>query len=216
MNDIGSEYRKWGLRKFLYARLMRALAPWLFFCSVEVRTLCAEPKLPKLAPGRSVRVATQQELEAVAADPIYEMSKSFIRESLERGSYCMAVFQDDKIISYAWRSFSTTPHVGGIWVEIGPNYRYGYKGFTHPDFRQQGLQHFTSLASDADAIRRGCTLGIGFIETHNYPSLISNAKRNNKRVGFAGYLRFRGRVFPFRTPGAKKHGFRFFFPPAPC
>ena len=213
IGNIATEYRKWGLIKFLHSCAMLALGRWLFLCAVDLRPLYAEPKLPKLKPGRSVRVATQQELELLVEEPIYELSKSFIQTALRRGAYCVAAFEDNKIIAYTWRSYSATPHADGLWVEFGPECRYGFKAFTHPDFRRQDLHHTISLMSDADSIRRGCTHSIAFIETHNYPSLLSNAKRGNKRVGYAGYLRVHGRVFPFRTPGAKRHGFRFFVPP---
>jgi len=212
--DFFTDYRTWGLTKTLYARLMRALSRWLFFCVVELRPLRSDPNVPTLAPGRRVRVATQEELDTITDDPVYEITKTFIRDSLKRGAYCMAAFDGDTIVSYTWRAFSTAPHVEGLWVEFDRRYRYGYKGFTHPDYRQQGLQNAISLLSDAECIRRGRTHGIGFIETHNYPSLISNHKRGNKRVGYAGFLRIRGRLFPFRTPGAKRHGFRFYLPSA--
>ena len=214
MDDIVIEYKRWGLRKFLYACMLRALSPWLFFCAVERRPLVTNPQLPVLAPGRSVRDATRQELESLVDDPVYETTKSFIRDAIGCGAHCVAVFQGDKIIAYSWRAYSTAPHVEGLWVEVSPKHRYGFKAFTHPDYRRQQLHHTISLKSDADSIRRGCTHSIGFIETHNYPSLLSNAKRGNKRVGYAGYVRVHGRFFTFRTRGAKQHGFRFFIPPA--
>lgn len=213
VDELVTHYRTWGLTKALHYWLMEALKRWLFLCVVDLRPLNAKPKLPSLPAGRSVHVATRPELERLTDESIYEIRRSFIDAALARGAFCVAAFQDDKIIAYVWRSFCATPHVAGLWVDFGRKYRYGYKAFTHPDFRREGLQHAIAFVADAEAIRQGYTHAIGFAETHNFASLISDAKRGHERVGYAGYLRFRGRVFPFRTPGAKRHGFRFFVPP---
>jgi hypothetical protein len=37
-------------------------------------------------------------------------------------------------------------------------------------------------------------------------------RAGNRVVGYAGYIYLFGKLFSFRTPGSKKHGFRFFTP----
>ena len=43
-------------------------------------------------------------------------------------------------------------------------------------------------SSDRWYVGRGYTHSIGFIESDNYSSLISNMKHGHRRVGWAGYI----------------------------
>ena len=137
------------------------------------------------------------------------LQPSDVEAALSRGDICAAAFRNDRMVAYTWRSFSTAPHVDGLWVEFERPYRYGYKMFTHPDCRGQHLQEAIGGLTDAMCIERGYTRSISFVETHNYPSVATDLRRGNRRVGWAGYLKLFGWVFPFRSPGARRHTFRF-------
>ncbi|MCW8196327.1 hypothetical protein F6455_16150 [Proteobacteria bacterium 005FR1] len=202
--------RQWGFFPFLYDCAMCRLKPWLTLCQVEVRPLHRESDLaPKLSEGWHVRVATTEELVEAAADPVNDLSPEWVRKAHQRGEICVGVFDGNQIASYVWRAFGPSPHEKGLWVHFGPQHPYSFKAYTRPDYRRRRLQHSASLYLDRWLLERGFTQTIGYIETHNYPSLISSKKRGNRRVGFAGYLTLFGRTIPFRTPGAKRHGFRF-------
>ena len=191
---------------------MTLLHRWFFLAVVYVRPHYASPRLPKLADNRSVRIASREELLLASRTPLYELEPTSIEAAIARGNLCIAAFENEKIIAYLWRAFSATPHVDGLWVDFGAKYRYGYKAFTHPKYRQQKLQHLVSLLTDPLMIERGYTHGISFIETHNFASRISDARRGSICVGYAGYFKLFGKVLPFRSPGAKTHDFRFFIP----
>jgi hypothetical protein len=53
---------------------------------------------------------------------------------------------------------------------------------------------------------------IGFIETHNFVSYRASRRLGSRTAGYTGYLRRLGKTFTFRSPGAKKHQFRFHLP----
>ncbi|MCW8196027.1 hypothetical protein F6455_14635 [Proteobacteria bacterium 005FR1] len=139
------------------------------------------------------------------------MKDEWLKGAIRRGELCAAVFEGEEMLSYTWRAFGPTPHENDLLeVHFDSRYVYGFYSYTRPDCRRQGLQHAADFVSDSYLYDMGYTEGIGWIETHNYPSLISQQKRGAFCVGYAGYLYLLGRVYTFRSPGAKKHGFGFF------
>ena len=138
-----------------------------------------------------------------------QLNPAWVEAAFDRGDLCHATFIRGEIVGYGWTSFVRCPHIDDIWVEFARTYRYGYKGFTRASHRGQGVSGGMYGFTDARCMEAGCRRTISFVEMHNYSSLRDSYKHGNQRVGFAGYVRLFGRVFPFRSPGAKKHTFRF-------
>lgn len=207
---IVAQVRHWGLLRALYAWLMINLQGRLTLCTVMVRPGQRNPQYPPLSEGREARIASVEELTAAARDPANDMSAEWLKGAIRRGEICAAVFEGKKLLSYTWRAFGPTPHEHGLEVQFDPRYVYGFYAYTRPEHRRQGLQHAADFASENHLFDMGYTEGIGFVETHNYPSMISQQKRGAYRVGYAGYLYLLGRVYTFQSPGAKQHGFGFF------
>jgi hypothetical protein len=204
--------RQWGFFPFLYDCAMSRLRPWLMLSQVELRPLRSNstlPDLPELPEGWHVRVATTSELVEAAADPANDLNAEWVRAAHQRGEVCVAIFDGTRIASYVWRAFGPTPYEKGLWVHFDSGYPYSFKAYTPPEYRRRRLQHYVSLYLDNWQLERGYNQVISYIETHNYPSLTSSKKRGNRRVGFAGYITLFGRTIPFRSPGAKRHGFGF-------
>ena len=206
------DYRSWGLLRFLQLRVMKLLRRQLTLCGIYARPHSRDVVLPPLPDNRHVRVATTDELVEAGKDPVYGLEPEFIDFSMGKGDLCAGLFEDDRLLAYYWRATSVTPHLDGIWVEPGARYCYSYKAFTHPAYRQQGLQEHVARFTDAIMLQRGFTHSIGFVETHNFPSIKASLRRGSRKVGYAGYVRVFGRILPFRSRGAKRHGFRFFIP----
>jgi hypothetical protein len=200
--------RQWGFFPFLYDCAMSRLRPWLTLCQVEVRPLHEHTKV-ELPDSWQVRIASADELIEAAADPVNDLNPDWVRKAHQRGEICVAVFDGHQIASYVWRAFAPSPHEKGLWVHFDPNYPYSFKAYTRPDYRRRRLQHQASLYLDRWLLERGFTHCISYIETHNYPSLASSKKRGNRRIGLAGYVTVFGRTLPFRSPGARRHGFGF-------
>ncbi|MEX2123603.1 MAG: hypothetical protein WD795_06890 [Woeseia sp.] len=206
------DYRSWGLLRFIHLCVMKLLRRRLTLCGIYARTLSQNPVLPDLPGNRDVRIATMEELTEAGKDPVYDLGSEFIHSAIGKGDMCIALFEDDRLLAYYWRAADKTPHVRGLWAEFGPGYCYNYKAFTHPAFRQQRLQQIVATWSDPLMLQRGFAQSIGFIETHNFASIKSTERRGSRKVGYAGYLQLLGKSFPFRSRGAKRHGFRFFIP----
>lgn len=204
-SDIG----RWGFLRALHIRVMSSLKRWLTVCRIHTRPLDRTTGMPDLAEGCSVRIATRDELVRAALDPVMGLRTASIDAALDRGDICAAVFDRDRMVAYVWRSFSTAPHADGLWVTFERPYRYGYKAFTRPEYRGQHLQDALSFLTERLGVERGYTEGLSFVETHNYASVAQDLRRGNRVVGWAGYIKLFGRVYPFRTPGARRHTFRF-------
>jgi hypothetical protein len=91
-------------------------------------------------------------------------------------------------------------------------YHYGYKGFTHPDYRGQRLNVAISFFSDAYFLARGYTYNVGLIDVCNMSSLATGKYKGNEAIGYAGYLKWFGRCLPYRTSRVKRTGFELFDP----
>lgn len=206
--EFRDSVRRWGVARAVYAEVMARLRPWFMLAEVTVRPLWAEPPKTSLDTRMSVRVATPAEIADAVRDMPDQLNEAFVESALARGDYCPAVFDGNKMVSFAWRSHSTAPHGDGLWVGFEKPYRYGYHAYTRPEYRGRHLRD--PRLTDRLSIEQGCRFAVGFTETHNFASIRWNRRYGNERVGFAGYIKVFGKPYPFRTPGAKRHTFRFY------
>ena len=207
-----AEVRRWGMVKVCYRSIMNQLRPWLSVCEISIRQL--DPSGRDSAPSRfPQRVATREELLRAADRMPDQLSDSFVAAALARGDVCYAIFDEfDEMAAFGWRSYSTAPHADGLWVGFQHPYRYGYKAYTLPRYRGQHIRNARAL--DYICLDRGKTHAIGFVELHNFPSIEAGKRARNQRIGYAGYMNAFGWTIPFRTRGARRHGFRFYRPEA--
>ena len=209
-----TDVERFGWRASLIARLMRRLQKRLgvHVCRVRIRPLIADRPAAQLPPGLRVDRLDRETLHRACEDPEISLSREFVEAALERGDVSFGVLDGDRLVSYMWRTHTAAPHADGLWVRANRPYAYGYKGFTHPDYRGQHLNPAVSLYSDAYNVARGYTHNIGFIDVHNLSSLATRKYKGNVPIGYAGYVNWFGRCVTFRTPGVKKTGFEFYDP----
>ncbi len=203
-----SDRERWGFRRALWRRLMIALRNRFVLCRVHVRVNDASKEPAAVAGGCSIRNATREQLLRAAEDPDMGLDAKGIDELLSRGDRCTAAFDGERMIAYVWRSFSSARWAPNVWVVFAKPYRYGYKSFTHPDYRGRRISTAMSLFMDRECIAAGYTHAISLIETHNFVSLAAERHRPAVNVGHVGYFSVRGRHYPFRTWGIRKHRFR--------
>jgi hypothetical protein len=197
---------RWGLWPTLYMRVMNRIRHWLIVSRVQLRVQdIGLSDTTAQQQGCEVRLATRDELLAAACSTDFGLVPADVDAALARGDICAAAFDDGRIVSYVWRSFSSAKYGDDLWIEISKPYRYGYKAYTAPEYRGRHLQNSVALFTDHLCAERGYTHSLSLIETHNYPSLQSEARRHSQLVGWVGYFRLFGRTFPFRSPGAQRH-----------
>lgn len=209
MSSVRDDVRRWGWTRALYAALMRRLRRWLVLCRIHSRPMQDRPTFLEDDPALPVRLLSRQDLLRAVEQMPAQLDRGFVEAALARGDVCAGAYDGDRLVSFVWRSFSMAPHEPGLWVEVQKPFRYGYKAYTHPDYRGRHLVSRIAVHTDRLCLERGFTHAVGFIETHNYSSITADLRHGNVLVGYAGYLHLFGRWLPFRTPGARRHGFRF-------
>lgn len=209
LEGLRQDARRWGWIGALYVRMMERLRPVLNVSVVQVRPLDEAIELPDLPEPFSARVADCDELERAVEDPCLDLDRDFVDGAVARDDFCAAVFHDGHMVAYGWNAVGPTPHDDRLMVHFDAPAGYSYKAFTRPEYRGRRLQNVVADAGRDEYLRRGRTVVLSFVESHNLASIASSGHRPNRRVGFAGYVRVGSRILPFRTPGARRFGFRF-------
>lgn len=202
---------RWGALRSAYAFVMDKVRDYLGFslCVVVSRPAMGKrlPAIDTSYPGREYRLLNEQELLAHSSDPTLELNAGFIRERLMVGDTCSGALEGGVLLGYVWRAFSPVSVRDTLWVDAGEAGRYVYKAYTRPEYRGQNISNSISVATES--IYKGRTHNIAFIESHNYPSIRSALKMGNAVVGYAGHWKIGQRYVCFRSPGARRLGFRF-------
>jgi hypothetical protein len=214
LEKLVADCRRWGLPRALFMRLMNRLERHADFhlYRVYARPLSAGHPPVVTDPGISFRVAAPQDLHEAARDPALDLDPDFIRQALARGDRAFAAYDGEALVAYTWCTSSAAPHLDGLWVKVGAPYAYGYKTFTRESHRGKRLAGAVSLFSDADGLERGHAAVINFVEVSNSASLSVERTVGARPIGYVGYAKWFGHILAYRSPGAKKVGFEFFFP----
>lgn len=169
-----------------------------------------------VAPAREVdglRYGALAEAEALAwcADAELELSEASVRAAYARGDICVGARENGAPVGYLWYAYGPTPHIGEVWIDCGPRARYSYKAFVRPSHRGRGIAPELYRQAYWIAPLRARTATLLAIDLGNDASLRASLRAGRRVVGYAGFLMRGGRlVFAWRSPGAKKYGFRFF------
>ncbi|MAJ61532.1 MAG: hypothetical protein CBC48_17230 [bacterium TMED88] len=205
--ELRSEARRWGWARALYAQLMVRLRPWIVLCRISTQALAEFGRNGAASPAAH-RFATQLELTELL-ERMPDVDKGWLPETEpDELSHCWAAFVDGKIVSFAWSAYKNAPAGDGMMVGFETPYVYGRNVYTSRPFRGQHL--FDGSGAVKFHAANGHTHAIGFIETHNFASWRRARRMGDQLGGYAGYLKIGQFRIPFRTPGAKKHTFRFY------
>jgi hypothetical protein len=209
--NLREDVRRWGWKRSLFLRIVSRLRTrlGLHLYRVGLRPLVREEQ--PLA-GIAVRIAQPDELLKAASDPQLDMCPEFVRGALARGDFAIGAFEGDRLVGYAWRTFTAAPDDDGLWVRVDRPCHYLYKGFTLPSHRGRHIQVAIPLFSDRFFLERGYTSEVGIVDIANFASLSNGKRLGRRKVGYAGYVKWLGHCIPFRTPAVKRIGFEFFKP----
>jgi hypothetical protein len=167
---------------------------------------------PDVPDGITFRVVQRDEYAKAGYEPELALEPRFLKGAADRGDDMIGAFTGARLISYVWRARGWAPHVDGLRVRVSAPNCYAYKSFTVPAYRGKRISPATHLHSDIAMAREGYTHRVGFVAITNYESLAMGKHMNSRIIGYAGYGRWFGRYFPFRTRGARETGFEFFRP----
>jgi len=188
---------------------MNRLRPWFLLARIYILPLPTEPVRPELHDGLRVHQASRDELAQAARELPDQLDVDDINTALNRGDICVAAFTGGRTVGFAWGSLSNAPHNDGVQVTVSSPYVYGYKSYVLPQYRGNHLSAALIHARDRIFRQNDRHTSVGFVETHNYPSITVNKRMGSMLVGYAGYVRLFRRYFCFRTPGVRAHTFEF-------
>jgi len=214
LRNIKNNANRWGWGRALLHVLVRGAERYLgiHIYVVRLRPIPAEPTYPTSNPKLTYRKINEAELSRVARDPNLALGSEFVASAIERGDLAFGAFDEDKLVSYIWRSRSSAPDADGVWIKVDHPYSYSYNSFTRKDYRGQRISPVVHLFSDNEMFQLGYRYRIGFVAITNYASLEMGKHMGSKILGYAGYLSFLGKLFPFRSNAVKSTGFKFFQP----
>ncbi len=199
-----------GAVKALWALAMSTLKPNFMICQVQTRPNLEYHNDAEHAINIDIRLASADELVSASRELPDQLSRAFIESALDRGDVCAAAFVGSTMVAWQWSSFTIAEAAERLWVSFERPFRYGYKGFTRPEYRGRRIARQVMRFADSECLKRGYTDTIVYVETHNYASLANLARLGNRCVGYAGYLKLFNSYLTFRTPGVKRHAFRFY------
>lgn len=210
--NLLSDYRRWGLARAFFIRVMSGLDRYagLHLYRVFVRPLTRSHPPMDAHPRISISMARPEELYKAAEDPDLDLAAEFVTDALARGDRAFAAFDGEDLVAYTWRTSTAAPHADGLWVKVVAPYCYGYKAFTRESHRGRHLSGAMSFFSDAYGLERGSTTHVGFVELSNYASLAVEKTKRTQAAGYVGYANCFGRIIPFRSPAARKVGLELF------
>ncbi len=207
-----SDYRRWGLLRAVSIRIMSVIRRYagVHLYRVFVRPLASGHTPVEAHPQISMRIARPEELYKAAGGAELDLNPDFIRGALERGDTAFGAFDGEDIVAYGWRTCSSAPHADGLWVAVGAPYGYAYKAFTRESHRGRHLACALSFFGDTYSQEWGHTANLSFVELSNYSSLSLQRAKGGEAIGYVGYAKWFGCVFPFGSPGAKTVGLQLF------
>ena len=199
---------RYGLVRAWNMRVMSLLNSW----GLEVNYVMTRPLQetdPVRLDGIDCRLASREELYLACDSGKVELTRQFVDAALSNDDYCCAAFDDGNLVAYAWRTGLEAPNAKGTKVVVGEKQRYGYKVFTHPEYRGRGIYPRIANLADGEFIRRGKVDAVSFTASTNYSSLAADKKMGNRILGVALILKIGSWTGAFHSPGLTKAGFRF-------
>ena len=194
--------------------LMRLLRRYVGLHVLRVLVMPLDGLPPVKAQHPGLRYVPLPESEALAwcDHPDLEMAREEVAAAYARGDLIVGVTERGEPVGYVWFAFGAAPHTNGVWLQVAPDTRYSYRAFIRPSHRGRRIAQELYTRASEICPRRGRTKGLIVIYADNAVSLRASISAGRVPVGYAGYLAWRGRILPFRSPGAIKHGLQLVSP----
>jgi hypothetical protein len=210
MSGLRIDIQRHGLAKAISARLYDRLERWfgLHIWSVQTRPLQTDYDLPEDHARRfTFKQLGIEEALIASRDPALDLTPEFLREAFARGDFCTGAYEGEHLVAYSWRTTKCAPVAGTLWLRLEKeNCQYVYKTLVLPSHRGNRLKTSAGRVHDYEFVERGVTRNVSYIALSNLESLKSSFRDpDRRRLGYAGFLKCRGRYFPFRTAGVKPY-----------
>lgn len=210
--NLKADANRWGWIRSLYNRVANHTGRYLGIHVHVVRTtaMIDKPQYPSTLPGITYRIIQTEGLVKASSDTELKLSRDFVQAAITRGDIAFGAFDGSVLVAYVWRSLGAAPHTKNLWVRVNRPYCYAYNSFTRPSYRGRHIMPAIILFSDVEMLKQGYQYRAGFVAITNSASLAAGKHMGSNPIGYAGYVKWFGRYFPFKTRAAKKIGFEFF------
>ncbi len=204
--------QRWGWWRTVKHAFMRISGRWLGLHVFVVRKRDPDISVSGQCrlPGLEIRRVAPAELVAAVDDPHLGLDRGFVDDATARGDIAFGAFDGEVIVAYYWRTTTTAPHNGDLWVRVKEPFCYAYKSFTRVDYRGNGIMPAVMLFSDDYMATMGYADRIGFVATTNYSSLALGKHVGARVIGHVAYLRWFGRYAFYRSRAVSDTGFEFY------
>lgn len=213
VENFHTRRRDWGLKRALHWQVMSLL----FKLGIRVHYVFLEPNLgeifgeekPVVPEGFDTRIVGLETMLPVAGI-VPDLDREFLETVFARGDLCVANFRGEEVVGFAFFSFTRARMTPQLDVLVPKGFIYGYKGWTHPDYRRSNLTSSRVYVRHRWMRQHHSLRGINYIETHNYASLLRSYRAPHHRrikMGLCGWFTLFGRQIPFNSRRAKWLGF---------
>lgn len=214
LSQFQEHRQRWGWGKALHIVLMNRLQQHLgmHFFVIQSRPLNTDPPVPQIPDGDFVGNLDIAGLHATGTNPELQLDLDDAAEKIARGDACFGYVTDSKLVAYTWLAQSTTRMEEGLWVNFPAGFSYGHAAFTLPAHRGRRLQQLVVNECDRWLTAHGHTHNIDYIRVQNHASLLADRRYGNLPIGYAGFIKWFGKVWPWRSPALSKIGFYLYKP----
>jgi hypothetical protein len=117
------------------------------------------------------------------ADDLDAVGRRIVREAIERGDACYAVFDGGRLANVGFYASRPTPLVNDLMVHFDPRHRYMHGAFTPPGYRGRRLHALGILSAARALFADGVPALVGVYERTNYRSMNSALRMGWRRCG---------------------------------
>lgn len=151
--------------------------------------------------GMTIRFLTEAEVRKFAENPILDLDKSYVDESLANGDQCLAILDGDNLASYGWAGTGPTKITGEFNLNVTSDWVYMYRGFTNPAYRGrrlQGIGMAHAVKTFAAQGYKGITSIVASTNAASLKSCERSGYSHKSRIYLVGH---RNHFFAFHTAG---------------
>lgn len=209
---IRNGIKNFGLTNTFYDVTMRAINRVTFFKVLKcMQVSVVDPGYLKLDKKYTHKFLDQDALRKFALNSEYEISESFLEQSLKKGDQCYAILDGDTLASYGWYSDKpTTIYPEELVLDFKRQYIYMYKGYTHVNYRGQRL-HAIGMAWALKYFLEKSYKGIvSYVEISNFSSLKSVYRMGYEDCGKIYIAKIFNKYLIHPDGGCKEYGFRVY------
>jgi ribosomal protein S18 acetylase RimI-like enzyme len=164
--------------------------------------------MPSEASGLTCRFLTPDDIRLFAVDPSNELGPELADRVAAGHDVSFGAIIGQRLAGYGWCALGSieAEHTGGVALTFPSHIGYMYKGFTHPDFRGQGINRIRVALAGQALAERGIRQLVCLVDWTNWASIQSCRRSGSQVLGQTVTFRLAGRRYWFLPEAARQLG----------